>query len=98
VVRTKMGLAMDWGKSKLNIEETKYAAYIDKRRKYWESLRKIREEYSKTIGNNLFNANDFEMHVEETYGIRLVYYEGNIAGTYEILDEQKHLIYLLKFT
>lgn len=98
MVRTEMGLVMDWGKSKLNIEETKYAEYIDKRRKYWESLRKIRKEYSEATGDHQFNANAFELYVEKTYGIRLVYYEGNIAGTYEIIDEQKHLIYLLKFT
>jgi hypothetical protein len=89
---------MDWGKSKLNIEETKYADYINKRKKYWETLRKIREEYSEAKGNQRFEGTEFELFMEETYGIRLVYYEGNIAGTYDIVDEQKHLIYLLKFT
>jgi hypothetical protein len=89
---------MDWGKSKLNIEETKYAEYINKRKKYWETLRKIREEYTEAKGNQAFEGTEFELFMEEKYGIRLVYYEGNIAGTYEIIDEQKHLIYLLKFT
>jgi hypothetical protein len=41
---------VDWGKSKLNIEETKYAEYINKRKKYWETLRKIREEYTEAKG------------------------------------------------
>lgn len=80
--------------------ENQHKEYIKKRQDFWLSLKKIREEMltaNATNGNVLFDAYDFEKYIEEVYGIKLHIIDGNFGGTYEIIDEQKHLIYLLKF-
>ena len=71
---------------------------IDKRRNrwnYWEALKKVRKEY---MGQNKeFDAYDFEDYLIGQYGVRMNIVNGNITDGYEIVDEKKYLIFLLKF-
>jgi hypothetical protein len=71
---------------------------IDQRRNrwnYWEALKKVRKEY---MGQNSeFDAYDFEDYLIGQYGVRMNIVNGNITDGYEIVDEKKYLIFLLKF-
>ena len=62
---------------------------------YWEALKKVRKEYLEQ--NKEFDAYDFEDYLIGQYGIRMHIVNGNITDGYEIVDEKKYLIFLLKF-
>ena len=71
---------------------------IDKRRNrwnYWEALKKVRKEYM--LQNKEFDAYDFEDYLTGQYGLKMNIVNGNITDGYEIVDEKKYLIFLLKF-
>ena len=71
---------------------------IDKRRNrwnYWEALKKVRKEYMEQ--NREFDAYDFEDYLVGQYGLKMNIVNGNITDGYEIVDEKKYLIFLLKF-
>jgi hypothetical protein len=62
---------------------------------YWEALKKIRKEYM--LQNKEFDAYDFEDYLVGQYGLKMNIVNGNITDGYEIVDEKKYLIFLLKF-
>lgn len=71
---------------------------IEKRKNrwnYWEALKKVRKEYMNQ--NKEFDAYDFEDYLVGQYGLKMNIVNGNITDGYEIVDEQKYLIFLLKF-
>jgi hypothetical protein len=72
-----------------NIEQRK------NRWNYWEALKKVRKEYM--AQNKEFDAYDFEDYLIGQYGIRMNIVNGNITDGYEIVDEKKYLLFLLKF-
>jgi hypothetical protein len=63
--------------------------------KYWEALKTIRKEYMES--KIQFDAYEFEDYLLNTYGIRMNLVSGNITDGYEIVDEKKYLVFLLKF-
>jgi hypothetical protein len=62
---------------------------------YWEALKKVRKEYMQQ--NKQFDAYDFEDYLIGQYGIKMNIVNGNITDGYEIVDEKKYLIFLLKY-
>jgi hypothetical protein len=71
---------------------------IDKRKNrwnYWEALKKVRKEYM--LQNKEFDAYDFEDYLTGQYGLKMNIVNGNITDGYEIVDEKKYLIFLLRF-
>ncbi len=71
-----------------------------RRWKYWAALKKIRLEYMNTLTElgEKFDERDFKNHIEETYGIQL--HEdagGSITDKYQIVDEKKYLVFVLKW-
>jgi hypothetical protein len=62
---------------------------------YWEALKKVRKEYM--AQNKEFDAYDFEDYLVGQYGLKMNIVGGNITDGYEIVDEKKYLIFLLKF-
>ena len=71
---------------------------IEKRKNrwnYWEALKKVRKEYM--AQNSEFDAYDFEDYLTGQYGVKMNIVNGNITDGYEIVDEKKYLIFLLKF-
>ena len=62
---------------------------------YWEALKKVRKEFM--AQNKEFDAYDFEDYLIGQYGLRMNIVNGNITDGYEIVDEKKYLIFLLKF-
>lgn len=72
-----------------NIEQRK------KRWDYWAALKLVRKEYMEQ--NREFDAYDFEDYLTGRYGLKMNIVNGNITDGYEIVDEKKYLIFLLKF-
>jgi hypothetical protein len=71
---------------------------IEQRRKrwdYWAALKLVRKEFM--AQNKEFDAYDFEDYLIGQYGVRMNIVNGNITDGYEIVDEKKYLIFLLKF-
>ena len=71
---------------------------IDRRKNrwnYWEALKKVRKEYM--LQNKEFDAYDFEDYLVGQYGLKMNIVNGNITDGYEIVDEKKYLIFILKF-
>ena len=62
---------------------------------YWEALKKVRKEFM--AQNKEFDAYDFEDYLIGQYGVKMNIVNGNITDGYEIVDEKKYLIFLLKF-
>ena len=62
---------------------------------YWAALKVVRKEYMEQ--NKEFDAYDFEDYLVGQYGLRMNIVGGNITDGYEIVDEKKYLIFLLKF-
>ena len=44
-----------------------------------------------------FDGYDFATYIEDKYGIKMNMVNGNITDGYQIVDEQKYLIFLLRF-
>lgn len=58
---------------------------------YWGTLNKLRAEWLKG------DTQDFDEWMVNNHGVRIIYYDGMITGTYEIADEVKHLVFLLRY-
>ena len=64
---------------------------------YWAALKLVRREYQEQNKYTEFDAYDFEDYLEGKYGVRMNIVNGNITDGYQIVDEKKYLIFLLKF-
>jgi hypothetical protein len=62
---------------------------------YWAALKLVRKEYMEQ--NREFDAYGFEDYLVEKYGVKMNIVNGNITDGYQIVDEKKYLIFLLKF-
>jgi hypothetical protein len=63
--------------------------------KYWTALKVVRNEYMES--KKEFDAYEFEDYLEKHYGIRMNLVNGNITDGYQVVDEKKFLVFLLKF-
>jgi hypothetical protein len=63
--------------------------------KYWNLLKLVRQEFM--VDRKEFDAYDFESYIQGKYGIKMNMLDGNITDGYEIVDEHKYLIFLLRF-
>ena len=62
---------------------------------YWKMLKSAYKEFRSL--SRLDNIENFKKFIHNTYGVDVKMNEnGNILPTYTIVDEQKHLIFLLK--
>ena len=63
---------------------------------YYIRLRKAKEEWDQHWKGGMRDHN-FPQYLSETYGIKMKYEDQGLGLTYEIVDEQKHTLFLLKF-
>jgi hypothetical protein len=61
--------------------------------KWWDLLRKAQLEYNTTGGNKA----DFQFWLNEHYGLQIYYDYDGILPNHDIVDEQKYLLFKLKF-
>lgn len=71
----------------------------DRRFKYWQTLKNLREEYLKETQNSPYNLEPqvFLAWVEERYGIKPKLFDSHITDDYDIVDEKKYMMYILKY-
>ena len=69
---------------------------------YWRLLRILKTEYDKQYTgyyepSNTGFTDSFDKYVERQYGIKMrIHTDGNIDGTFEIIDEGKYAWFILK--
>lgn len=73
--------------------------YTDRRNEYWRRLRAAWEDYQ---ANELGpygepNLNSFRYFMERRYGLRVNMVGGNIDNSYQIIDDKKHTLFVLKY-
>ena len=86
--------------SALKLDKENHDSFLEERKRrnnFWSTLNLLRTEYQ--VNHPQFDAYEFEKWVTEKYGIKLNFVgpHNHIGGDYQIVDEQKYLIYLLKF-
>ena len=66
---------------------------------WWKTLRTLRNEFGDGTTGALIKpiTQDFERWLTSTYGISIKYSGGMISQDYEIVDEVKHTVFLLKY-
>jgi hypothetical protein len=65
------------------------------RDRYWLQLRQARTEYD--AEHEHFTLSGFRHYLIENYGIEIRYSNDKITEEFQIVDEQKYLIFKLKF-
>ncbi len=64
--------------------------------KYWDTLRLLRAEYGNSTGQSTYDG--FYNFLSDTYGFKpILNADHQITDDFEITDEKKYLIYLLKY-
>jgi hypothetical protein len=61
---------------------------------WWDMLQKAQVEYGTTEGAK----EDFQFWLVDNYGVKILYDYDGILPTYEVVDEQKHTVFFLKFS
>lgn len=68
---------------------------VVKRNRYWSSLKNMRSEFVKT--NTGSSDASFYSWVENKYGIQVLEEGGMILGRYNIVNDNKYLVYWLTY-
>jgi hypothetical protein len=71
------------------------AAWAVKRNRYWASLRNMRSEFMKADTGP--NDTSFYSWVKDKYGIEVLEEGGMILGHYNVVDDNKYLVYWLTY-
>lgn len=82
----------------LESDDSNFKEFLEERNRrnnFWATLKILRTEYQ--LHHPQFDAYEFEEWVSNKYGIQLNFVDNNIGGDYQVVDEKKYLIYLLKF-
>jgi len=67
----------------------------DRRLHYWNVLKNLKAEFTEETGST--KSEEYVDWLEIKYGFKpKINYEGYLTDDYEIIDEQKYLIYVLK--
>ena len=67
----------------------------EKRDEYWRRLRSAWRDYQLNEDNPTFD--EFNHYMLKRYGLKVSMTAGNIADTYEVVNESKHSLFLLKY-
>ena len=70
-----------------------------KRNSWWAMLRACRDDFRKLMMECIeLREEDFYYFLEQNYGLRVRLEEGNIGPDYDIVDEGKHLLFVLRYS
>lgn len=69
------------------------------RDEYWRMLREAWLDYQTDVDttNVDYMLDGFQVYMEKRYGVQIFMEGSNIGGYYEVLDEAKHNLFLLKY-
>lgn len=72
-----------------------------KRNQYWSMLRRAKLDFIKLTDQACIEyeigEDAFYYYLRQNYGLQVELIDGQIAGDYIIVDEQKYLLFLLKY-
>jgi hypothetical protein len=74
--------------------------YIERRNDYWRMLRTAWADYQ-AMDHGPYgepNFSSFNYFMQRRYGMRVNMTGGNIDSSYQILDDKKHILFLLKYS
>jgi hypothetical protein len=72
-----------------------------KRNTYWVMLKRARNEYYDLLAGVPdvgMRENDFYYYMQHNYGVKVNLVDGKIDSSYQIIDEKKHMLFLLKYS
>ena len=70
-----------------------------KRNSWWAMLRAARNDFRKLMMECIeLREEDFYYYLEQNYGLKVRFEEGLIGADYDIVDEGKHLLFVLKYS
>lgn len=73
-------------------------ALVVKRNRYWASLKNMHSEYvGLDHGYCSLSDKKFYSWVEDRYGIQVLEEGGMLLGRYNVVDDNKYLVYWLKY-
>ena len=82
-------------------DEKALQEFRKKRNQYWSMLRRARADFIKLTEQAAIEyeigEDAFYYYLSQNYGLQVELIDGRIAGDYVIVDEQKYLLFLLKF-
>jgi len=69
---------------------------------YWAMLRRAKRDYDSVsldvAVEYRLDTNDFYYFLQHNYGIKPDIIDGKLAQTYTVVDEKKHMLFLLKYS
>lgn len=69
-----------------------------RRMEHWHRLRRAKEDYYGVYDRLVETTPDFYYHLQNQHGIKIDFgSDGNIRDTYEVIDERKYMLFLLKY-
>lgn len=74
-------------------------SYVDRRNEYWRMLRQAWTDYQAMDHGPYGEPNfaSFNYFMQKRYGMRVNMTGGNIDNSYQILDDKKHTLFILKY-
>lgn len=72
---------------------------IKDRNKYWKTLRTAYSDYLKLVDGTEYNEgiNGFYYYMQSNYGIQIEIIDGKFGQSYNIQDESKYLLFVMKY-
>ena len=72
--------------------------YRSRRNAYWRRLQAAQGEFNTLKNSNLAAENTvFKDYVLDKYGVGMHFADGGIAGHFDIIDDAKYFLFLIKF-
>jgi hypothetical protein len=89
-----------WDDDRKKMSTETFRAWDDDRKQvrfnYWNALRKVAKEYYAIVGRP--DPDGLGPYLLEQYGLKMNLTSGSmITGEYDIVDEKKYLVFILKF-
>jgi hypothetical protein len=72
-----------------------------KRNEYWLMLKRARNEYYDLVSGVPdvgMRENDFYYYMQHNYGVKVNLVDGKIDSSYQITDEKKHMLFIMKYS
>lgn len=84
--------------------EAKYQEWEQERKsrrtQYWAMLKRAWNDYKAGYGDEYYEANlsGFRYWMERTWGVQIEVVDGNFGAEYAVSDEQKFLLFRIKYS
>lgn len=74
---------------------------IERRNNYWKMIRQAKSDWLKLTDQAALEyelgEGAFYYYLQQNYGLKMELIDGKIGGQYEVVDEKKYTMFLLKY-